>query len=338
MTKKVIFERKNVLVIGGAGFIGSHLCDELVKTCKVICLDNFCSGSEGNVDHLLADPNFEFIKHDMAEPIVLEDIPGLQKFKIEFQGIQEIYNLACPTSPADFKKNIIPILSANSDVIKNTLEMAMKYQAKYLFFSSSVVYGPKRNDNKRILEDDIGHVNFLSERSAYDEGKRFAETMIKNYREVYSLDAKIIRVFRTYGPRMKLADGQMIPDFVDNALEGRPLVIQGDEKFSSSFCYVTDIVDGAIKMMSSDKLGPVNLGSDLEVNITEVAQKIIDIIGSTSQIQYTNEELLFMSQLCIPDTVLARNELAWMPVVTLNNGLEKTIDDLRASKGLKKFN
>ena len=271
----------------------------------------------------------------MSEIIDLEAIPGLQKFKIEFQGIQEIYNLACPTSPLNFKKNRLANLLANSYAVKNSLDLAQKYEAKYMLFSSSVVYGPRRKDNPKIQENDIGLVDFLNDRSSYDEGKRFAETMVVNYKEYFGLDAKIIRLFRVYGPRMKLNDNQMIPDFVANAIENKDLVIYGDKNFTSSFCYVSDIVDGVIKMMNSNLTGPVNLGSDIDVNITDFAQKIISYLGSNSKITYNNE-ILFMSPLCIPDTTVARNELAWMPVVTLNKGLEKTIEDLLISKGLKK--
>lgn len=336
MSKQAIFDKKNVVVIGGAGFIGSHLCDELIKTAKVICIDNFISGEERNIDHLLAESDFAFIKHDMIEPIDLENISSLQKFKIEFQGIQEVYNLACPTSPVKFKENCIQSLLANSYVVKNTLDLALKYKAKYMHFSSSVVYGQRRDGNPRILETDIGQVDFIGERSCYDEGKRFAETIVVNYREFYGLEAKIIRLFRVYGPRMKLNDGQMIPDFVNSAIENKDVVIQGDKDFSSSFCYVSDVIDAVIKMMETNINGPLNIGSDVVINITDFAQKIIDMLGSQSKIVYT-EEILFMSQLCTPDTTLARNELAWMPVVTLGKGLEKTIEDLLASKGLKKM-
>ena len=219
--KEVIFDRKNVLVTGGAGFIGSHLCDELVKTCKVICVDNFITSDEKNIDHLLVDPNFAFIKHDMTELIELEKLPGLQKFKIEFQGIQEIYHLACPTSPINFEKNRYNTLLANSYVIKNVLDLAVKYKAKFLHFSSSVVYGPRQKDNLKIKETNLGHADVLSPHSCYNEGKRFAESFVMNYKDIFKIDAKIIRLFRTYGPRMKLNDGQMIPDFIYNALENK---------------------------------------------------------------------------------------------------------------------
>jgi len=337
MTKRVIFDKKNVLVTGGAGFIGSHLCDELIKTCKVICLDNFSTGDEKNIDHLLAESDFVFIRHDITEPIDLGSLPELQKFKIQFQGLQEIYHLACPTSPINFEKNKIATLLANSYGMKNALDLAVKHKAKFLHFSSSVVYGPRSDDNKKVVEDDIGVVDFLSERSSYDEGKRFAETMASNYKQAHNIDAKIFRIFRVYGPRMKLDEGLMIPDFISNALDNKDLVILGDKNFSSSFCYVGDVVDASLKIMETDLTGPLNIGSDVDVNITDIARKIINALESKSKITYA-DKLLFMTPLCLPDISKVRNDLGWMPIVTLEKGLEKTIEDLRASKRLKGLN
>jgi UDP-glucuronate decarboxylase len=336
MSRRAIFNKNNVLVIGGAGFIGSHLCDELVKENKVICLDNLSTGDERNIDHLLSDPNFEFVRHDITEPIDLEKDPSLQKFKIQFQGVQHIYHLACPMSPKDFKKNRLNNLLAHSYGVRNALSIAGKYSAKFLHFSSAVVYGPRREENEKIREDDIGKVDFLSPRSAYDEGKRFAETMVANYSDYYNLDAKIARLFRVYGPRMKLEDEQMLPDFINNALEGKDLYIYGDENFSSSFCYISDIVDFCTKIMETDRQGPYNVGSDVDVNVTEVAKKIIKKLDSDSKIKYS-EGKLFMSQLPLPDISKAVNELGWMPIMTLDKGLEKTIEELKASKGVKRF-
>ncbi|OGF25520.1 hypothetical protein A2331_01480 [Candidatus Falkowbacteria bacterium RIFOXYB2_FULL_34_18] len=335
MPKKAIFDKKNVLVIGGAGFIGSHLCDELIKTSKVICIDNFSTGDEKNIDHLLADNDFEFIRHDINEPIDLDNLQDLQKFKIQFQGIQEIYNLACPTSPNDFEKNKILTLLTNSFGVKNALDLAIKYEAKFLHFSSSVVYGPKRGDNQKISESDLGIVDNMSERSAYDEGKRFSETMVVNFRKKYNIDTKIVRLFRIYGPRMKLNDGQMIPDFVNNAIDDKNLEVYGDNNFSSSFCYIDDCIDAVLKIMDSDINSPINIGSDIEVKLTDVAQKIITILESESKIEFIKEKF-FVTPLCLPDIGMARTEIGWMPVVTLEQGLKKTIYELRASKGLKR--
>ncbi len=339
MVKKVIFDKKNVLVAGGAGFIGSHLCDELIKTCKVICVDNFVTGSEKNIDHLLSNPDFTFINYDLTNPLDLEAIPSLEKFKIQFQGIQEIYNLACPMSPRNFLDNQILTLNANSLIVHNLLELAVKNEAKFLHFSSSVVYGGRdiNNVSRKVKETDLGVVDHLSDRSCYDEGKRFAETMVMCYRKFYNLDAKIIRLFRVYGPRMLMNDDQMIPDIISSALDNKDVVILGNHNFSSSFCYVEDAIDAAIKMMSSELTGPINIGSDVDVNVTDLAQMVIKETESASKIIYT-EQKLFVSELLLPDIYQARNELSWMPIVTLENGLKKTIFSLQASNRLQGFN
>lgn len=334
MAKNIIFDKKNVLITGGAGFIGSHLCDELVKTCKVICLDNFSTGSEANIDHLLANSDFEFIRHDISEPINLEKLPELQKFKIEFQGIQEVYHLACPTSPKAFEKNIINTLLANSIGVKNVLDLALKYNAKLIHFSSSVVYGTDRSFDNKIVENDVGKVDILSDRSCYDEGKRFAETIVYNYKKAYGLDAKIIRLFRIYGPRMPLNEGHMIPDFISDAIDNKDLTIFGDENFTTSFCYVNDCIDAVLKVADSDFFGPINIGSDVPVRLADLAEKIICRVGAKSRIRY-EKPIQFMSQLSLPDINRAKIELGWMPIITIDKGLELTIYELRAAKGLK---
>lgn len=329
----VIFDKKNILVVGGAGFIGSNLCDELIKENKVICVDNFSSSTPKNIDHLMSDPNFVLINHDFSQPLDLESLVELDKFKIPFQGIQEIYNLACPMSAKDFVKNKEKILLANSYVVKNVLDIALKYKSKVLHFSSSVVYGLRENADTlgTVNEEYWGKVDISSERSCYDEGKRFAETFVNTYRQIFNLDAKIIRVFRVYGPRMTLGDDQMLSDFIYNALNDEDIVIFGDKDFSSSLCYVDDVVDAAIRVIRSELSGPFNVGSEENIKLSDVAQKIIDLVGSKSKIRFDSNKL-FMTQLNIPDTYKIRNELGWMPVVTLNNGLEKTILDLKAGK------
>lgn len=332
----VIFDKKNVLVLGGAGFIGSNLCDELIKENKIICVDNFCSSNSKNIEHLLSNPNFVFINHDMSNFIDLESMPELIKFKISFQGIQEIYNLACPMSPKNFINNKERILLSNSLVIKNALDLAVKYKSKFLQFSSSVVYGLRDNsdDKVKIKEDYFGQLNFLSERACYDEGKRFAETMVSTYKDFFGLDSKIIRIFRTYGPRMALRDDQMLPDFVNNALNGDDIVIFGNQSFSSSLCYVDDVVDASINIMKSNFSGPYNVGSEEDIKLYDVAQMIIDITGSKSNIIFEPSKL-FMSQLFTPDTYKIRNDFGWMPVVTLQNGIKKTVLDLQANKQMR---
>lgn len=338
MSKQVIFDKKNILVAGGAGFIGSHLCDELVKNNKVICVDNFITGSERNIDHLLANPDFIFINHDLSKPLDLDAIPELKKFKVEFQGLQEIYNLACPMSPRRFLENRLATIMANSYVVKNLLDMAVKYSCKFLQFSSSVVYGPRQIDapDLKVKESDRGMVDQLSERSSYDEGKRFAETIVSNYRSLYNIDARIMRIFRVYGPRMEANDDQMIPDFINNALDNKDIVINGGESFSSSFCYVDDVIDAVGKFMNSELSGPINIGSDVDTNVTDLVKIIISLTQSQSNIVHA-ESKLFLSELVLPDIHMARNELGWMPVVTLENGLKKTIFDIEANKRLKGF-
>ena len=338
MDKKIIFDKKNVIVAGGAGFIGSHLCDELIKEAKVICIDNFSTGSEKNIDHLLSNEDFTFINHDLSKPLDLSKVDSLKRFKINFQGIQEIYNLACPMSPNNFTKQKLEIIDANSLVVKNLLELAVKYESKFMQFSSSVVYGLKREEvnDYRVNETDMGQVSTTNERACYDEGKRFAESLVYHFREQKHIDAKIMRLFRTFGPRMPLGDGQMIPDMVANALENKDIEIYGDENFSSSLCYVNDVIDATLKFMESDLAGPFNVGSDIDVNITDLAQKIIELTNSNSKVVYKPSKL-FMTPLLTPSIYKARNELGWMPITTLKNGLEKTLFDLQARKRLRKM-
>jgi UDP-glucuronate decarboxylase len=331
------YDKKNILVTGGAGFIGSFLCEQLLKEARVICVDNFVTSSESNIDHLLKNPDFEFIRHDFNQPFDPESFPELGRFKIKFQGIQEIYHLACPTSPKKFDQYKVQTLLANSQAVKNVLDLAVRYHAKIQQASASVVYGPRPNDNRPFKEEDYGSVNALSPRACYDEGKRYAETMFETYREVYHIETKIARIFRTYGPRMPLFDGQMIPDFVTNALDNKDLVIYGDETFKTSLTYVTDIVDGMIKLMAApEDIGPVNLGSDLDIPLIDVAQRIIEMTGSTSRITF-EPPLLFMTQLGLPDITKAKEKLGWLPLVRLDEGLKRSIDYTIAHKSLLGF-
>src|SRR3989339_1709547 len=202
-----IFEKKNVVVTGGAGFIGSHLCERLLREAKVICLDDFSNSHSSNISHLLQYPNFEFVKCDVNQPIDLEKFEELEKFKIKFQGVQEIYHLACPTSPKDFENLKLKSLWANSSSMISTLDLAVKYRAKYVFTSSSVVYGDATDERGLFKETDQGIVDHLSPRACYDEGKRFAETCVETYHQVHGIDAKIARIFTIYGPHMKLSSG-----------------------------------------------------------------------------------------------------------------------------------
>ncbi len=336
MGKNISFSTaKNIIVTGGAGFIGSRLCEQVLKEHNVICIDNFVSGDQDNISHLLTHPNFEFLKHDVSFPIDLESFPELDRFNIPTLGIQQIYHLACPTSPKEFDQYKIQTLEANSLAMKYMLDIAVKYRSQFLFTSSSVVYGPRDDDDHFFKEDEWGAVNQVSPRACYDEGKRFAETMSSTYRQVFDIDVKIARIFRTYGPRLRLFDGQMIPDFIVNALDGKDLVLYGGEDFTTSLTYVDDVVDGVLSFMNSTEAGPINFGSNEDVKLVDVAKKIIQMTGSTSKIVF-EEALLFMSNLGLPNIELAKETLGWIPVTRLEDGLQKTIDYAKANKALIK--
>ena len=330
--ENVIFEKKNILVTGGAGFIGSHLCERLLKEANVICLDDFSNSDPQNINHLLQYPDFEFINWDITKPINLEDFDELNKFKLKYQGIQEIYHLACPTSPKDFEKLKIHSLFANSTAVINTLELAVKYRAKYIFAGSSVVYGEATNKKNVFRETDLGEVNQLSPRACYDEGKRFAETCVTTYRDFYGVDAKIARIFTTYGPKMHLFQGLLIPDFIINALDNKDLVIYGDKKLSTSLCYVSDVVTGLCELMSAEPgVSVVNLGADEIYLVEDVAKMIVKMTGSKSKIVF-EEPLLFLTRKGAPDLQYVKKTLGWMPLVRLPDGLEKTIEYVAANK------
>lgn len=333
-----IFDKKNVLVTGGAGFLGSHLCERLLKEAKVICMDDLSNSHIQNIEHLLQYPDFEFIKYDVNQPIDLDHFPELDKFKVKFQGIQEIYHLACPMSPKNFEKLKIHSLWANSSAMLSTLNLAVKYKAKYVFSSSSVIYGEPKDGNDFFSEAHEGIVHHLSPRGCYDEGKRFAETCVETYRQVYGIDTKIARVFTTYGPRMMLRDGQLIPDFILAALENKPLVIYGDESLQQSLCFITDMVDGMVRLMET---GPdvsiVNLGSDERLRMVDVAQKIIELTGSHSEIVF-EKPLAFLTRKGIPDLRFAKEKLSWIPLIRLQDGLQRTIDYTLANKEAMLFN
>jgi len=334
MPDQPIFDKKNILVTGGAGFIGSHLCESLLKEGRVICLDNFVTSEESNIDHLLKNPDFEFIRHDVNLPFDPEQFPELARFKVKFQGIQEIYHLACPTSPKKFDQYKMQTLYANSLGMKNALDLAVRFKARMVFTSTSTVYGNRPADGHFFTEDEIGCQDILSPRACYDEGKRFAESSCATYRQVHGVDVRIARIFRTYGPRMPLYDGQMIPDFITSALDNKDLEIYGDETFRTSLVFVRDVVDGLIKMMhGSEDIGPVNLGSDVDLPIVEVARRIIEMTGSSSKITF-KPPLVFLTQLGLPDLVKAKEKLGWLPLITLDAGLKQTIDFTVANKSL----
>lgn len=333
MAKQAIFDKKNILVLGGAGFIGSHLCDALVKDSKVICVDNYISGRVENIEHLLDDQNFIFIKHDATKPIKLEKFPELENFKIKFQGVQEIYNLACPTIRTDFEKNIVATLKANSYVANNALELARTYQAKYLFTSSSSIYGDPLDDQNSVKEDYWGFIDHLGPRSCYNEGKRFAESFAVNYGRQYNLDIKIARIFNTYGPRMRINSGRMIPDFVQAATNNQDLTIFGDGSGEDSYCYISDMVDGLHKLMNAKDTGVFNLGNGEKYRIIDIANKIIKHTESHSNVKFSSE-LPYLTKPAAPNVDKANKNLGWFPVTNVEEGLKKTVADMLGSRVL----
>jgi len=324
--------KKNVLVTGGAGFLGSFLCEYLLREgAHVICIDNFSTSHPRNIEGLSAHSDFQFLRLDINQPFDLESFKELAAFKIPFQGIQEIYHLACPMSIKNFDQFKIQTLLANSVGNYHVLETAVKYRAKILLSSSSVVYGPRFEGHKIFREDDMGCVAHLTPRGCYDEGRRFSETMFETYRQAHGLDTKIARVFRTYGARMPLFDGQLIPDFIVDALDGKDLIIYGDENFTTSLCHVNDVVDGLIRIMNTPEgTGPINLGSDVDIKMIDVANMIIKMTNSTSKIKFENK-LLFLTELGLPDISKAR-EIGWIPLTRLEDGLKKTVEYVKANK------
>ncbi len=325
-------ERKNVLIVGGAGFIGSHLCNEVIKDHNVICVDNFSTGFIENISPLLQDPHFKFIKHDIIEPLDLESFAELAPLKVPYIGVHEIYNLACPTSPKHY--NVFPIetLLANSHGTKNVLDLAVKYKARLVHLSTSAIYGEPLEEGP-LPESYWGYIDPIGPRSCYNEGKRFAETMVVNYRNTYAIDAKIVRVFNTYGPRMKLTDGRMIPDFINQALNNEPITVYGTETDMSTFCYITDLLEGLTRIMRSKEQGPINLGNPEQHKISNIANLIIEMTGSSSEIHY-EQPLPFTAKQGIPDITFAKELLGWFPVVSPEEGLAATIEYMRGSRAV----
>lgn len=327
-------EKKNILVTGGAGFIGSFLCEALLREGhRVICVDDVSTGNLLNIDALLRNPDFQFLKININDPFQIESFSELDPFKVKFVGIQEIYHLAMPTSIKNYEKFRMHAVLTNSVGTKNILDIAVKYKAKFLLASSATIYGARQSE-ENVGEDVLGTIDHLNPRGCFNEGKRFAETMAVTYGDVQGLDVKIARIFRTYGPRMPLFHGHQIPDFVLNVLDGESLSIAGDEKTTTSLTFVTDVVDGLLRLMKAEKgIGPVNIGNDAEVPIADIAKKIMEIAGVTVPITYESQPA-HMIPLSLPALQKAREKLGWIPLVRLDDGLRKTLDYIRANKFL----
>ncbi|MFP4476976.1 MAG: UDP-glucuronic acid decarboxylase family protein [Desulfatibacillaceae bacterium] len=303
-------ERNRVLITGGAGFLGSHLCDHLVRSgADVLCLDNFHTGSKKNIEHLLGEKNFELIRHDLVEPILLE--------------VDRVYNLACPASPVHYQYNPVKTVKTNVMGTIHMLGLAKRVKARILQASTSEVYGdPTEHPQKEAY---WGHVNPIGPRSCYDEGKRVAETLMMDYHRQNGVDIRIVRIFNTYGPRMALADGRVVSNFVVAALTGRPLKVFGDGSQTRSFCYVSDMIRGLVSMMDAeDFTGPVNLGNPVEFTVRDLAELVIRLTGSRSTVEY--EDIPVDDPVRRkPDISLANEKLGWSPEVDLEQGLRETI-------------
>lgn len=337
MSTKSFTDRKNVLVTGGAGFIGSHLCDRLLQDSNVICVDNFITSSVANIDHLLREPHFEFINHDITQPMDLSTFKELDRFKIEYNGLQEIYHLACPISKRHFDDFKIATVLTNSIGVKHVLDLAVAHHSKVLYASSSVLYGNRPNRDEAVKETDECRLNHLTTRGAYDEGKRFSEAILQTYADVYGLDVKIARIFRTYGPRMKIFDGNLIPDMVLNALDGKDITISGDEETRTSLCNVKDMIDGILRLMSSPlEITLINLGSDEEVRLVSVAQKILQITGSASRVRFEPHIPQYIDP-GLPNISRAKELLGWVPLVRLDDGLKGMVEYANSNRNLVSF-
>lgn len=306
-----ISNRKRVLVTGGAGFLGSHLCQRLLADgCDVICADNFYSGTKDNIAHLLGNPHFELLRHDVTFPLYVE--------------VDEIYNLACPASPVHYQRDPVQTTKTSVHGAINMLGLARRTGAKILQASTSEVYGDPQAHPQ--TEDYWGHVNTTGIRSCYDEGKRCAETLFFDYQRQHALNIKVVRIFNTYGPRMHPNDGRVVSNFIVQALRGEDITIYGDGAQTRSFCYVDDLIEGFLRMMASptEVTGPINMGNPAEFTIRELAEMVLRMVGGNSRLvqQPLPQDDPRQRQ---PDITLARHHLGWAPQVRLEQGLEKTV-------------
>lgn len=302
---------KRILVTGGAGFLGSHLCDRLIREGHdVICLDNYFTGHKRNISHLMDYKNFELTRHDITFPIYLE--------------VDQIYNLACPASPIHYQYNAVKTIKTNVLGSIHVLGLAKRVKARVLQASTSEVYGdPTVHPQK---ESYWGNVNCIGIRSCYDEGKRVAETLFFDYHRMNSVDIRVARIFNTYGPRMHPNDGRVVSNFIVQALKGEDITIYGTGEQTRSFCYVNDLIDGLIRLMNKENLtGPVNIGNPNEFTIKQLAEKVLQLTKTKSEITYRDLPADDPQQRQ-PDITVAISELGWQPMVKLDDGLKKTVE------------
>jgi UDP-glucuronate decarboxylase len=304
------------MVTGGAGFLGSHLCERLLADgCDVLCVDNFYTGTKDNVAHLVGRPHFELLRHDVTFPLYVE--------------VDEIYNLACPAAPIHYQFDPVQTTKTSVHGAINMLGLAKRLRARILQASTSEVYGDPAVHPQR--EDYWGHVNPIGVRACYDEGKRCAETLFFDYHRQHGLEIKVARIFNTYGPRVHPNDGRVVSNFIMQALGGRPITIFGDGQQTRSFCYVSDLIEGLVRLMGSraEFTGPVNLGNPVEFTMMELARKVIAATGSASPLVHAPLPSDDPRQRR-PDIGLAQRELGWSPVVPLDEGLARTVDYFRS--------
>jgi len=303
------------VITGGAGFLGSHLCDYLLeRDWQVLCLDNLVTGAQSNVGHLLSHPRFRLVQQDVTRYL---DVPGAVDYVLHF---------ASPASPADYLKLPIQTLKVGALGTHNTLGVALAKKAKYLLASTSECYGDP--EVRPQPETYWGHVNPIGLRGVYDEAKRFAEAMVMAYHREHGVDTRIVRIFNTYGPRMRLNDGRAVPNFVFQALTGQPITVYGDGSQTRSFCYVSDLIEGIYRLMQSDERFPVNIGNPQEITILEFAERIRALVGSDAPIIFKPLPQDDPRQRC-PDISKARRILQWEPKVNLDQGLRATLDYFR---------
>jgi UDP-glucuronate decarboxylase len=310
-------ELMRIIVTGGAGFIGSHLIDRLMKEDhEVICLDNFFTGTKRNIEHWFGHPNFELIRHDITEPIRLE--------------VDRIFHLACPASPVHYQYNRIKTTKVSFLGTSNMLGLAKRVKARFLMASTSEVYGDPLIHPQS--EDYFGNVNPIGIRSCYDEGKRVAETLCFDYHRQHNVEIRVARIFNTYGPRMLENDGRVVSNFIAQSLQGKPLTVYGDGSQTRSFCYVTDLVDGLIKLMDGQHTGPVNLGNPEEYTILQLAQNVRDRINPSQEISFEPLPQDDPKQRK-PDITRAKDWLKWHPTIPLDKGLAETISEFKQRLG-----
>ncbi len=304
--------RKRVLVTGGAGFLGSHLCERLLADdCNVLCVDNFYTGTKANIAHLLSNPNFEMMRHDVTFPLYVE--------------VDEIYNLACPASPIHYQSDPVQTTKTSVHGAINMLGLAKRTKAKILQASTSEVYGDPTVHPQ--TEEYWGNINPIGLRSCYDEGKRCAETLFFDYHRQHGLRIRVARIFNTYGPRMHPNDGRVVSNFIVQALKGQPITIYGDGRQTRSFCFYQDMIDGLVRLMNTpdNVTGPVNLGNPIEFTISDLAQLIIDLTGSDSELSLRPLPSDDPKQRC-PDIRMAKRLLDWQPSTQLRDGLKATVE------------